>query len=129
MVQLSSALCVAASLLAALPVNADGLYTKKSPVLQLNQKSYKQLIANSNYSSVCVAPSEARFLRTELTSIPDSRVSSQVLRACLQAVPKRSKILQVLRSMVRPLPELEACLRESGEEPGRTGQGCGRQLR
>lgn len=67
MVQLSSALCLAASLLAALPVNADGLYTKKSPVLQLNQKSYKQLIANSNYSSVCDTPSQ--------TPIPQNRAN------------------------------------------------------
>ncbi|KAL4967908.1 putative disulfide isomerase [Aspergillus stella-maris] len=52
MLHLSSALCLAASLLAALPVNADGLYTKKSPVLQVNQKSYNQLIANSNYTSI-----------------------------------------------------------------------------
>ncbi|KAL4802668.1 hypothetical protein BDV18DRAFT_146276 [Aspergillus unguis] len=48
----SSALLFVASLLAALPVNADGLYTKKSPVLQVNQKSYNQLIANSNYTSI-----------------------------------------------------------------------------
>ncbi|CEJ54014.1 Putative PDI related protein A [Penicillium brasilianum] len=41
-----------ASLLAALPANADGLYTKKSPVLQLNQKTYGSLIANSNYTSI-----------------------------------------------------------------------------
>jgi hypothetical protein len=45
-------LLLVASLLAALPANADGLYTKKSPVLQLNQKSYGSLIANSNYTSV-----------------------------------------------------------------------------
>ncbi|KAI9372782.1 putative disulfide isomerase [Aspergillus egyptiacus] len=50
--QPSSALLLLASLLAALPVNADGLYTKKSPVLQVNQKSYSQLIANSNYTSI-----------------------------------------------------------------------------
>ncbi|KAL4753633.1 hypothetical protein BDW72DRAFT_168248 [Aspergillus terricola var. indicus] len=52
MLQPSSALLLVASLLAALPVNADGLYTKKSPVLQVNQKSYNQLIANSNYTSI-----------------------------------------------------------------------------
>jgi protein disulfide-isomerase A6 len=40
------------ALLAALPANADGLYSKKSPVLNLNQKSYNALIANSNYTSV-----------------------------------------------------------------------------
>ncbi|KAL5052025.1 hypothetical protein BDW71DRAFT_169979 [Aspergillus fruticulosus] len=52
MLQPSSALLLVASLLAALPVNADGLYTKKSPVLQVNQKGYNQLIANSNYTSI-----------------------------------------------------------------------------
>jgi len=47
-----SSLLLVASLLAALPANADGLYTKKSPVLQLNQKTYGSLIANSNYTSI-----------------------------------------------------------------------------
>lgn len=47
-----SSLLLVASLLAALPANADGIYTKKSPVLQLNQKTYGSLIANSNYTSV-----------------------------------------------------------------------------
>ncbi|CAL5872909.1 uncharacterized protein PFLUO_LOCUS7178 [Penicillium psychrofluorescens] len=39
------------ALLAALPANADGMYSKKSPVLNLNQKTYNALIANSNYTS------------------------------------------------------------------------------
>ncbi|KAL3457079.1 hypothetical protein BJX64DRAFT_269584 [Aspergillus heterothallicus] len=52
MLQPTSALLLVASLLAALPVNADGLYTKKSPVLQLDQQGYNKLIANSNYSSI-----------------------------------------------------------------------------
>ncbi|KAL2802266.1 hypothetical protein BJX63DRAFT_415466 [Aspergillus granulosus] len=52
MLQPTSALLLVASFLAALPVNADGLYTKKSPVLQLDQKGYNKLIANSNYSSI-----------------------------------------------------------------------------
>lgn len=52
MLQPSSALFLVASLLAALPVNADGLYTKKSPVLQVTHKTYDQLIANSNHTSV-----------------------------------------------------------------------------
>ncbi|GKZ19124.1 hypothetical protein AbraIFM66951_003792 [Aspergillus brasiliensis] len=52
MLQASSALLFITSLLAALPVNADGLYTKKSPVLQVNQKNYDQLIANSNHTSI-----------------------------------------------------------------------------
>jgi protein disulfide-isomerase A6 len=47
-----SSFLLAASLLAALPVNADGIYTKKSPVLQVTGKNYNSLIANSNYTSV-----------------------------------------------------------------------------
>lgn len=47
------------SLLAALPVNADGLYTKNSPVIQLNSQTYKSLIANSNHTSVSIL----RFLK------------------------------------------------------------------
>ncbi|OJK01048.1 hypothetical protein ASPACDRAFT_15760, partial [Aspergillus aculeatus ATCC 16872] len=48
----SSAVFLAASLLAALPVQADGLYTKKSPVLQVTSKNYDQLIAHSNHTSI-----------------------------------------------------------------------------
>lgn len=40
------------ALLAALPANADALYSKKSPVLNLNPRTYNALIANSNYTSV-----------------------------------------------------------------------------
>ncbi|KAJ5601102.1 hypothetical protein N7510_010636 [Penicillium lagena] len=40
------------ALLAALPAYADGLYSKKSPVLNLNQKTYSDLIAKSNYTSL-----------------------------------------------------------------------------
>ncbi|KAE8351847.1 hypothetical protein BDV28DRAFT_136246 [Aspergillus coremiiformis] len=52
MLQPSSALLLVASLLTALPANADGLYTKKSPVLQVDQKSYDRLIAKSNHASI-----------------------------------------------------------------------------
>ncbi|KAJ5278603.1 hypothetical protein N7478_003975 [Penicillium angulare] len=45
-----SSILLVASLLAA--VNADGIYTKKSPVLQLNQKTYGSLVANSNHTSI-----------------------------------------------------------------------------
>ncbi|CDM27103.1 hypothetical protein DTO013E5_4285 [Penicillium roqueforti] len=48
----SASLLLVTSLLAALPVNADGLYTKNSPVIQLNPKTYNSLIANSNYTSI-----------------------------------------------------------------------------
>ncbi|KAL2002624.1 hypothetical protein VTN02DRAFT_6386 [Thermoascus thermophilus] len=47
-----SALALVTSLLAALPVDAGGLYTKSSPVLQVDQKSYDQLIAKSNHTSI-----------------------------------------------------------------------------
>ena len=50
--QPSSAFLLVASLLAALPASADGIYTKKSPVLQVNQKTYNQQIADSNHTSV-----------------------------------------------------------------------------
>ncbi|KAJ6144192.1 hypothetical protein N7470_008087 [Penicillium chermesinum] len=48
----SSTGLLAALLLSALPANADGLYTKKSPVLQLTPKTYGSLIANSNHTSI-----------------------------------------------------------------------------
>jgi protein disulfide-isomerase A6 len=42
-----------AALLAALPVHVQaGLYSKSSPVLQIDGKSYDRLIAQSNYTSV-----------------------------------------------------------------------------
>lgn len=41
-----------AALLAVVPASADGMYSKNSPVLQVTQKNYDQLIANSNYTSV-----------------------------------------------------------------------------
>lgn len=70
MLQPSSALLFVTSLLAALPVNADGLYTKKSPVLQVNQKNYDQLIANSNHTSVSpAAQSIINGLQTSLTKL------------------------------------------------------------
>lgn len=33
-------------------VNADGIYSKSSPVLQVTAKSYDSLIAQSNHTSV-----------------------------------------------------------------------------
>lgn len=70
MLQPSSALLFVTSLLAALPVNADGLYTKKSPVLQVNQKNYDQLIANSNHTSVSpAAQCIINGLQTSLTKL------------------------------------------------------------
>ena len=54
MVQSSYALVLLiSSLLAVVPaVRADGLYTKNSPVLQVNNKNYDRFISNSNHSSV-----------------------------------------------------------------------------
>ncbi|KAL2021399.1 hypothetical protein VTK56DRAFT_7264 [Thermocarpiscus australiensis] len=43
---------VAAALLSALPGAQAGLYTKKSPVLQVDAKDYDRLIAKSNYTSI-----------------------------------------------------------------------------
>jgi hypothetical protein len=33
-------------------VNADGIYTKNSPVLQISAKTYDSVIAQSNHTSV-----------------------------------------------------------------------------
>lgn len=48
----STVITVAAALLAALPAANAGLYTKNSPVVQLDSKSYDRLIAQSNYTSI-----------------------------------------------------------------------------
>jgi protein disulfide-isomerase A6 len=42
----------AASLLFPWPAIAAGLYTKNSPVIQVDANSYDKLIAESNYTSV-----------------------------------------------------------------------------
>ncbi|KAI9835676.1 MAG: hypothetical protein M1819_001852 [Sarea resinae] len=49
---LSAATAAAAALFLALPVSSAGLYTKASPVLQVDAKSYDSLIARSNYTSI-----------------------------------------------------------------------------
>ncbi|TVY24018.1 putative protein disulfide-isomerase [Lachnellula hyalina] len=51
MVHTTSISLAAVALLAALPVNA-GLYTKNSPVIQIDGKNYDRLIAKSNYTSI-----------------------------------------------------------------------------
>ncbi len=61
------------TLLLTASVNAQGLYSKGSAVLQVDGKSYNKLVAKSNQVSVrhqnsCAAP--------ELTSCLDSRVSA-----------------------------------------------------
>lgn len=42
----------AVALLSALPAAAAGLYTKNSPVLQVDAKNYDRLITKSNHTSV-----------------------------------------------------------------------------
>jgi protein disulfide-isomerase A6 len=51
MVHTTAITVAAAALLAALPVHA-GLYSKSSPVVQIDHKNYDRLIAQSNYTSV-----------------------------------------------------------------------------
>ena len=51
MVHTKALTAAAAALLAALPVNA-GLYSKSSPVVQIDANNYDRLIAQSNYTSV-----------------------------------------------------------------------------
>ncbi|KAI9866624.1 MAG: hypothetical protein M1813_001176 [Trichoglossum hirsutum] len=46
-------------LLLALPAAADDLYSKSSPVLQVNARNYDRLIAKSNYSSLLAQETEA----------------------------------------------------------------------
>ena len=53
MVHTTAITVAAAALLAALPVHA-GLYTKNSPVVQIDGKNYDRLIAQSNYTSVSI---------------------------------------------------------------------------
>lgn len=50
MVRTSALLAATASLM--LSVHADGLYTKKSPVIQITGMDYDRVIAKSNYTSV-----------------------------------------------------------------------------
>jgi protein disulfide-isomerase A6 len=51
MIHTTALTVAAAALLAALPVDA-GLYSKNSPVLQIDGKNYDRLIAQSNHTSV-----------------------------------------------------------------------------
>ncbi|KAI9811332.1 MAG: hypothetical protein M1827_005492 [Pycnora praestabilis] len=52
MIPRTTLIAVAAALLLALPANAGGIYAKSSPVLQLDAKSYEDLIARSNFTSI-----------------------------------------------------------------------------
>ena len=74
-----------------LPVNADGLYTKNSPVLQVDAKNYDRLIAQSNHTSVSkLAKVSEIFNRDKLISLLDLRV--RYLSTCYS----RSLISQTL---------------------------------
>ena len=57
MVHTGALVTAAAVLLLSVPANADGIYTKNSPVLRVDAKSYDRLIARSNHTSVS-APEE-----------------------------------------------------------------------
>ena len=52
MVHTTALVAAAASLLLTAPVSAEGMYSKNSPVLQINGMEYDRLIAKSNYTSV-----------------------------------------------------------------------------
>ncbi|KAH0539115.1 hypothetical protein FGG08_004353 [Glutinoglossum americanum] len=52
MVHTKALTVAAAALLLAVPAAADGIYSKSSPVLQVDAKSYDRLIAKSNYTSI-----------------------------------------------------------------------------
>ena len=43
---------LALAILSAIPGTQAGLYTKKSPVLQVEAKDYERLVGRSNYTSV-----------------------------------------------------------------------------
>ena len=52
MVHTKALTAAAAALLFALPVSAEGIYLKSSPVVQVDAKNYDRLIAHSNHTSV-----------------------------------------------------------------------------
>ncbi|OAX81927.1 protein disulfide-isomerase domain [Emergomyces africanus] len=52
MLKKSSAILLIAAFLEALPVNADGLYAKSSPVIQVDESSWDRLISQSSHASI-----------------------------------------------------------------------------
>lgn len=66
----------AAALLAALPVNA-GLYSKNSPVIQVDAKNYDRVIAQSNYTSVF--PPSPLFFNFGFPKRPELTYPSQIV--------------------------------------------------
>jgi hypothetical protein len=67
------------ALLATLPAAQAGMYTKNSPVLQVDGKTYDRLIAQSNHTSVGEPAPD-----TELP-LMDSRCSSSTRRGAVTA--------------------------------------------
>lgn len=51
-------------------VRADGIYTKNSPVLQVDAKSYDTLIAQSNYTSVGLILMDERNMKLTINADP-----------------------------------------------------------
>jgi len=100
----STTLAAIAALLASPVVNADGLYSKGSSVLSLDQKGFKKL-EKSYLPSVSSDPKTLDSV--QLTVSLDSRV-----RNPLHPTQPIAYAQQILRSLVRALQEPQACLRE-----------------
>lgn len=82
-----------AAALATLP-GCQAMYTKNSPVLQLNARTYKTLIEQSNYTSVCI------------THIDPSYRPAQVAMNDVEAACAYTSIdCRILRPLVRPLQD------------------------
>jgi hypothetical protein len=79
----SSILTLLAALLAV--VHADAIYTKNSPVLQVDAKSYDTLIAQSNHTSASPTVLSNDMRNVKLIVYPDSRV---ILPSALRPLPK-----------------------------------------
>lgn len=69
----SSAILLVAAFLEALPASVGGFYTKNSPVLQVDENNYDNLIAKSNHVSVSF-PRASEVNAIELTNPQDRRV-------------------------------------------------------
>lgn len=97
MVRTASLLAAVAAL--TISAKAEGLYSKKSTVLQITGMDYDRLIAKSNYTSV--SPHNVAFIYHALTIALDCRVSHLMVESSLY----HSNQLQILCAMVRTLQE------------------------